>query len=266
MGKSTLGLSLLLLLFSVAWVSDEKPRVIGAIPGDFSFITTDNLGNLYTISNKNVIDKYDKNGKKLSTVNIKINGQPSWVDVSNPLQIQVFYRDLNQVVLLDNILTQRGEWKLSLSGQGLSSASCRSFDNGLWVFDTEAAELKRLDQRLEIQARSGNILMITEQTFQPQWLVEDQQKVYATDTAIGTFVFDVFGAYLKTLHIRPKGPVQVNGQELSYLQGKYLHRYNLQTLRSDSLLLPDTVSLRGLRIEKERLYLHQQNGVTLYAY
>jgi hypothetical protein len=130
--------------------SDQQPvpydtafTFIKAIPIEAKDIQTDRLGNIYAISKTNQLYKYSPDGKLLSTLNYKYLGNISFVDATNPLEIYVFYKELNLVVFLDNNLAYRGEIRLTDFNIGQAAAIARSFDNGIWIFDLADMQLKK---------------------------------------------------------------------------------------------------------------------------
>ena len=87
------------------------------------------------MSPTNQLYKYNYSGKVLATLNYNYNGNISSIDVSNPMEIYVFYKEINRVLLLDNNLAYRGELDLTKLNITQAAAIARSFDNGIWVFD-----------------------------------------------------------------------------------------------------------------------------------
>jgi hypothetical protein len=101
----------LLLLFCSFNLTPEL-RLEGEIKGQFKFFTTDKLGNVFVLTQKNDIQKFDKKGKKLTEANFKVLGDATMIDAGNPLEIYVFYKDQNKLVYFDNMLNYRGETDL----------------------------------------------------------------------------------------------------------------------------------------------------------
>jgi len=87
--------------------NDTAFRLLKIVKGDISYLTVDNLDNIYTISN-NQLKKTDANGDSVAIFNdVKKYGNPSSVDVSNPLKILLYYKNYSTVVVLDRFLTAR---------------------------------------------------------------------------------------------------------------------------------------------------------------
>lgn len=245
---------------------DSSFTFIKAIPIDAKQLQTDRLGNVYIISKTNQLYKYSQDGKLLSTLNYKYLGNITHIDATNPLEIYVFYKELNLVVFLDNNLAYRGEVKLTDMGIGQAAAIARSFDNGIWVFDLADLQLKRMDKDGGNMQASGNIRQYIQKQSAVLSLYDNDDRVFVNDTANGIVVFDVFATYVKTLPITGCNKVKVILDELFYEKQGKLFRYRLNTFNTRSWDLPDAAHIRDLSIEKNRLYLLKSGEVSIYGF
>lgn len=117
----------------------EKPLKPG-----FSFFTIDHLGDEYQIINNEVV-KLGNSRQKRSYKNVLL-GTVSSIDVRNPLQIVLFYKNFNSIVLLDNQLSEIAVYNLSdffpqLDVKSVSSAQ----KNSVWIFDNLSKRIYLLD-------------------------------------------------------------------------------------------------------------------------
>src|ERR1700740_422215 len=133
-----------MILFSFS-KDGGKPKYIKT---KFDSFTTDNLGNIYLVSNDE-IKKYNKKGELLKKFSNKKAGKIFSIDASNALRILVFYKDQSQVLILDSQLTQNGD-VIDLLNMNLEQSDliCSSFNNGMWLYNRQNAELVRLDNNL----------------------------------------------------------------------------------------------------------------------
>lgn len=234
---------------------------------DAKDIQTDRLGHLFVVSQTNQLYKYSADGQLLSTLNYKYIGNISHVDATNPMEIYVFYKELNLVVFLDNNLAYRGEMKLDQYGIGQASAAARSFDNGVWVFDLTDLQLKKMDKNGENVQASGNIRQFTSRKkVNPTYLFDDNNRVLLNDSSIGVMVFDVFAHYLKTIPILGCTEVKLIGDELYYYASGQIRKYNLKSLQTTAYKLPPASEILDLSIEKGRIYLLQKSRIGIYAF
>lgn len=229
-------------------------------------IETDRMGNLYAISESNQLYKFDQNGKLIGTLNYAYLGNMSHIDASNPLELYVYYKELNSVVFLDNNLAFRGKLNFADVGISISSAMGRSNTNGIWVFDLGTMQLKRLNKDGSLVQESGNIRQFVQaENFNPTSIVDNGLRIYVCDSTSGILVFDLFANYLKTIPIKGLQELRLNQEVLFYRNQGKLIRYKLSTFERDTMDLP-LDELDDFCIEQDRLYLLNNQGVKIYRY
>ncbi len=240
-------------------------KLIASIGVDAKEIQTDRMGYLYVISKTNQLYKYSSSGKLLSTLNYNYSGNISLIDVSNPLEIYVFYRELNSIVFLDNNLAFRGDINLSNFSIGQASSIARSYDNGIWVFDVADLQVKKLNKDGATTLQSANVRQFTQaNTIMPTFMYDNNERLYVNDSSLGILVFDVFTNYIKTIPLKGIADFKILGDDLFYCKNKVLFAYNLKGLLQKSIQLPDSLTISDFSIEKDRLYLVKDNFVEIY--
>ncbi|MEO6882434.1 MAG: hypothetical protein ABI199_00265 [Bacteroidia bacterium] len=253
----------LLLFLSVGFASNNNYVLVKSLPESCTFLTTDNLQNVYLVKN-DLLEEYDANGNLLKTYTNKNFGNISFVDATNPLKLVVFYSDFSQIVFLDNTLSENGS-PISLTDLGLAQAQliCSSHNNGTWIYNPQNFGLLRIDQNLQTTQQTGNISQMLSITMNPNYLIEYNSKVYLNNPATGILVFDVYGTYSETIPIKNLTNFQVNGDKLFYFSENKFCSFNTKTLEQQNYTLPDT-SIISLNIQKDRLYLQKKNEVDIY--
>jgi hypothetical protein len=239
---------------------------INSIPVEAKDIQTDRLGNLYVVSKTNQLYKYTSEGRLLSTLNYKYLGNITYVDASNPLEIYVFYKELNLVVFLDNNLAYRGEMNLADFRIGQAAAIGRSYDNGIWIFDLADLQLKKMDKNGDNPQSSGNIRQYISNASAANIIYDDNERVFVNDSANGVLVFDVFATYLRTIPVKGCREIKVINDEMYYALGGQLKRYQLKTFITTAYPLPDSANVKDLSIEKERLYVLKPSEIVIYSF
>ncbi|HET7817882.1 MAG TPA: hypothetical protein VFL70_01105 [Bacteroidia bacterium] len=241
----------------------EKIIFLKSLTSHSEKITTDNMGNIY-LSAGAVLNKYDNEGNYLKNFSDKNSGSISSIDASNPLKLLLFYQAFQQIVFLNNMLAPTGN-PISLGELGFRqvSAACISANNGFWIFNKQNSELIKFDNNLQKIFQSRNISQLTEKVIQPVFLIEHNNNVFISDTAVGILVFDGYGTYNKTLPLKGLEQFQVLNDLLIYFQDKKLKSYNMKTLEQEEILLPDSNIIMA-RTEKEKLYLLKQKSVDIY--
>lgn len=254
-------LSLVVLMsFSGSW------KLLNEIKIQAKDIQTDNIGNLYVVSQTNQLYKYDPNGKLLSTLNYAYLGNITHIDASNPLELYLFYRELNAVVFLDNNLAYRGRINLSDAGIVQAAAMGRSYSNGIWIFDQGDLQLKKLNKDGSLIQGSGNVMQFAKsENLNPSGILDNGNRVYVNDSAEGILVFDVFANYIKTLPIKGCGEIKVSGSDVMFAQKGKLIQYKQNALQYDTFVPPDTAFLE-FKLEADRLFLLKPDVIKVFAW
>jgi hypothetical protein len=261
----------LLLLFCSFNLTPEL-RLEGEIKGQFKFFTTDKLGNVFVLTQKNDIQKFDKKGKKLTEANFKVLGDATMIDAGNPLEIYVFYKDQNKLVYFDNMLNYRGETDLYKTlGVNNIQAVCRSYDNGFWFFDPDNFKLKKADKQGDLQSESINLANVADTILTPQMLLDDGKFVYLKTNNDRLLVFDILGNYIKTIPLEKFTSFQTKEENLIYSTYSDLYTYNPSTFEKDSYKLNqntlfNNASFLNIRLENDRLYLQDSATIGVYSF
>jgi len=171
----------------------------------------DPSGSIYIVTPTNQLYKYSKKGALLSTLNYNYNGSISHIDVSNPMEIYVFYRELNKIVFLDNNLAYRGELDLASIGCQQAVAIARSYDNGIWAFDISDFQLKKFAKDGSNPQLSGNMKQFVQgEISSTVYICENGKNTVMSDSISGIHFFDLNATYIRTVFKHPTGPVKCN--------------------------------------------------------
>jgi len=238
--------------------------LVKTITASISFMTTDNLGNLYIIVN-NELRKYDIDGNLLKTFSDKTHGSITSVDVTDPLKILLYYHDFRQILFLDNMLSIKGD-ALMLDDLGVLQPllACNSYDNGFWIYDQQEFQLIRFDKNLNSSYQSGNIVQLTGVKIKPNFLMEISGKVYLNDPDNGILVFDKYGTYAKIIPFKNLSSFQARDENILYSTKSQLIRYNFKTFDQQTMDLPMKNAINA-RFEKERIYVQDSLSVKIYT-
>lgn len=231
-----------------------------------TFITSDNLSNLYVVTANNSLVKYDSTGKQLFTYNTLKYGQLKFVDATNPMKLLLYYPDFTTLVLLDNTMSELSTMNLKQAGIIQPLSVCLSMDNNIWIYDAQEFKLKKLDQNLNVLAEGSDLLATAHELAEPDMLLERDNFIFLNDPAKGIFVFDNYGAYSHLLPIKGLKDLQVFNKKIYYLKENSIQSYDLQTLQTKTISLPGSSQVLQSRIERDRLFLLKEKKVTLYRY
>ena len=156
-------------LFGLSMQSDLNPQLIVK---KHDFFTVDNLGNVFLVRDHEIF-KYLANGTYYNRFSNLKFGEITSVDGTNGLRLVLFYKDYQQIVFLDNQLSQKSE-PVSLEQMGYEQTElvCVSANNGIWIFNKANNELIRFDSQLKKIASTGNLKQILQREMKPNFMTE----------------------------------------------------------------------------------------------
>ena len=256
-----------LVLFLLAMIStsaqETKLELIKKVSLTANFIEVDNIGNLYTIHEGEII-KRDLMGKQLMKNSSLAFGNISALDASNALKMLLYFKDLSQVIYLDNQLSARGDrLELDFMGYNQTIAICRSYNDGVWLYDQTTFELTRLNEQLEPSAQSGNLNQILGFVPEPNYIREYNNWVYLNDPQQGVLVFDWYGSYTKNIPIKGLRKFVIKANQLYYLKDNSLQSYNLNTAQFAEIKLTED-GILDFSIFEDKLLLISKNELIVY--
>lgn len=235
--KSFIWFIFLIALFTGAFAS-QLPVPIFQIDIAAQIVAVDNLDNVYLVTVKNELIKYTNKGKLLWRYSNKSFGKISQLDVSDPMRIVVFYSISQQIMVLNNNLSEISRFSFSRDFSQQVSLAASANNNGYWIFDQNNRELLRLSTEFITEQRSGNLYQQTAKNLQPDLIRVSDQNVYLHDATQGILQFDRFGAYLKTIKTDSLANFQVKADTISYLSRNSIKKMSVKTGEFNLVLLP----------------------------
>jgi hypothetical protein len=200
----------------ISFQNDVKPLVIKK---KHDYFAVDNLGNMLFIKEAEMIKHLANGNYFVRYSNLKL-GDITSVDATNGLRLMLFYRDYQQIVFLDDQLTQKSD-PVSLEKLGYEQTDlvCMSANNnGFWIFNKSNNELLRFDDQLKKIASTGNLKqMLQTEEIKPNFLLEHNGNVFLNCPDVGIYVFDIFGTFSKIISLKGLKIFQVN-EDIIYFQ------------------------------------------------
>jgi hypothetical protein len=225
--------------------------------------TTDPVGNVYLLDKDFSIRKLDRNGKLLATANFKLYGELSQIDASNPFEVYLYYRQNQRIVIVDNLLSIRGEIDLNAISNVEVSAICRSYDNGIWVYDAGDGRLIKYDKQLERQLDSRAANTWTNKSWHPHELYENGKNVFILDRENGMVMFDIFGNYGSKLDMVEVDDIQLRNEKILFFSNGYLQSMDPLIQEVDTLIAWDAA--KNIRWESKQLYVHENQLIQVLS-
>lgn len=197
-------LILLKLSFSPAEASLEY-NTSSPIPGKVQELYLDQFGNQYLHFGEE-IRKRDADGKFIASYSDPIQGNISGLDLLNPMNPLIYYRNSNLLRVLDNRLNTFREHNLSFYFQDPATISAAA-ENRIWIYDQNTDQMmlfslleNRILNRSPILSQIINDQKSSLLSFQSGF---DRLLVHMqTEVGEQILIFDGQGAFLKKLSLQ----------------------------------------------------------------
>jgi hypothetical protein len=242
-----------------------QDQLLYSVPGNATGFTTDNTGKLYVIKADNSLVRYNEKGDSTAAYNELRNGRLTAVDALNPLKLVLYYGGFSRLVLLDRMMALKNSLDLRTLGITATTVVAASADGNIWIFDNLNSRLKKMDEQMNMLSESNDLRQELADVLQPVFMAEQDRKLYLCDTASGVFVFDRYGTYITTFPIKNCKQLQVFGDKLVYPSGTGLMVYDMISFKESRIDLPGTDDIKGVRVERGKLFIWRSNRVDVYA-
>jgi len=268
MDKLTAGLFnafFVLLLTASANLYAQEYTLITKIDTVTKIATVDNLGNLFIVTPKNELLKFNPNGKFIWNYTNKSYGEIAQLDVTDPLRVILYYPAYQQVVVLNNNLSEISKYTFNQNPNLQISLIASANNNGFWAYDQINRELRKLTNYFVDDLKSGNIYQRNGIDMQANFMLTDDQQIYINDTTAGIRIFDKYGNFVKTAMVYPKADFDVDGSDIYFTQNNKLMSYNYQTFDLKEIPLPDSSTFKKASLRFNRLIILREKDLTLWA-
>lgn len=264
--KRILYILFIIFSFSVNAQSDSAFRLLRTVNGDIVDFAVDNLDNIYLFSSTNQLKKINAQGDSVAVYNdVKKYGRASYIDVSNPLRVLLYYKDFSTIVTLDRLLNIRSVIDLRKNNILQANAIGLSYDNNIWIYDQINSKLKKIDEYGKVLLETPDFRLLFGDAPSPESIYDRDGFVYVYDTTKGVYVFDYYGALKNKILIPGWKDFRVAGKYIYGITNDTLQRYQISTFRIDNLkLLSPVWPALSLGFTPTRLYALKKDSVEIY--
>ena len=246
--------------------SDSAFQFIKSIKGGFTYFNVDNLDNVYLITDNNQLKKLNEHGDSVAVFNdVKLYGNPSAIDVTNPLKTLLYYKNFSTVVVLDRLLTVRNNINFRKQNIFYVNNVTLSYDNYIWIFDEEDFKLKKIDEAGKLLLATTDWRMLFDTVPSPVKIVDRDNFVYLYDPEKGFYIFDYYGGFKNRLAFLNWTDIEVNGNTIYGFSNNKLYSYELKSLNLKEYKLPAFFSkASSIKVMNGKLYLLNEKGIDIY--
>jgi hypothetical protein len=255
---------MMILLLSLK-VNAQEYQFIAKIDTAAKIVNLDNLGNLFVVTPKNEVLKFNPQGKFLWNYTNKTFGEVSQIDVTDPLRVILYYEGYQQIVVLNNNLSEISKFTFNQNPNQQITLVASANNNGFWVYDQLNRELRKLTNYFIDDLKSGNIYQRNGFDMQANFMLTDDQYIYINDAKEGVRIFDRFGNFFKTAVVYPKNNFEVNDNEIYFMKDSALMKYNINTYQLSKIDLPIKESFIDATLRFSRLVILREKDITLWA-
>lgn len=268
--KKLTGIFLFILLTTGAAIAqqDTSFKLVKIIKGDIVSFTVDNLDNIYLLSSRNQVKKLNAHGDSVAVYNdIRKFGAATFIDVSNPLKVLLYYKDFATVVILDRLLNVRNSIDLRKQNILQAKAIGQSYDNKIWVYDDLENKLKKIDEDGSLLLETADFRLLLGQSVIPVKIFDENRFVYLCDPILGIYVFDYYGAVKNNIMITGWQNLKVVDNYIFGSRADTLYRYEINTFRYDEWKMPEQLSYsKAFSFTSTRLYALKSDSIEIYSF
>ena len=221
------------------------------------FLGFDNQQNNYSIKNNILI-------KNSETITYQYNnlglGKITRVDFQNPLQIVIFYKNFNTVVLLDNQLNEIKKIDFNLKSTPVSlEAVALSSQNQIWIYDSISSKIGLYN------VNTYAFKWISTMLENPiSYYESDYTHFYWTDVNLSLYRISIYGTIEKLVILPKFEAIQLTkSNNLIYQIEHQLYYYDL-TSKSSSKIAIDEKIISKFFFRDGILSIFTQNEITNY--
>ena len=228
-------------------------------------VYVDNLDNIYLLSARDELLKYDNKGNLHWRYNNNRFGKLHSVDVSDPLRVVLFYADFQQVVVLNNNLNEITSYSFAKDGNLLVSVVASANNNSLWIFDRAQNMLIKLSSNFTEDIRSANLYQLFDVVIDPKKLMASDQYVFLQQKNNGVLQFDRFGGYIRELPIDSLSDFNITSNIIAYAKGDRLVRYNPTSFESSQTKLLVEAPIKQVAVGNKLIAVLTEKAVFLLS-
>ncbi len=246
--------------------SDSNFKFVRLIEGNFSYLDVDVLNNIYVINETNQLKKLNQHGDSLAVYNdVKQFGNPSLIDVSNPLKILVYFKNYSTVVVLDRFLSFRNTINFRNTNIFKANVIATSYDNNIWLFDEQDFKLKKINDDGTVLTETSDGRQLFDEVPTPTSIIDKDGFVYLYDAEKGFYIFDYYGSLKNNLPFLHWEHIAVSGNKIyGFLDNKLLS-YQLQSFNTKEYALPTFLNqYKNIKAINGFMYLLKNEGVEIY--
>ena len=164
-------------------------------------LKVDILDQVYTLTEDQYFNKWDKKGNLLFQYINNRDGKLSQIDVRNPLQILLFYADQQRIISLDRTLSPLKEWQINPEDWGFISSAAVGKNDQIWLFDQFNYQLGSIDRDRKSERQKTDLIFCCLQPPVINFMALNENYLFLFDQKQGIIQCDLLGQFIKFIPI-----------------------------------------------------------------
>ncbi|GEM_PF-948583 len=248
----------------IVWSDTDDFTLLKTFEDITGFVAPDPLGNIFFISNGSLYKHHPLEGETLSYSRSGF-GPVTHVDVSDPLNILVFFADFGNIVLLDKNLTQKQVIEgRSLLKDDLPQSVSHSSHSGFWAYFPNVYKIARFTNQGKPELVSQDLSREYSGLANVLRLTEHRERLFLY--ANGIWVFDLFANLLFTIYDIQTPDFQLVKNKIFYLKDNKLHAWDFFLEQENVFLLPESDVHTFYIPDNHHIFLQTDDALKKYRF
>jgi hypothetical protein len=262
-------LVILLCFFTLSpvksWSKGWKKIVSVTLPSPVMDISIDRYGLFYIADEEGNIYKYDTLGALQLTYSPSRKADVTIIDAWRNVNIFIFYRSLQEYVLLGRLMEPSPNEAISETEIGYARLATLSYDGNIWLIDETDFSLKKYnDSYSKVDLYTPLDLLLDPSLYDLNYMREYQNLVFVNDKNSGILIFDNMGIYKTKIPIKGLSYVGLNNDEIYFQEGDSVKFINIYTYVERTEPLPEKGDFQFILYTDFNLYLFRKSSVEVY--
>ena len=183
------------ILFAQSWQLIKRVK-----HSDIDKCALDQVGNIYVADLQGAVTKYSKEGQLMVEYAPQQLASIHELTASSQLKVTLFYKDLQEFVMLNRYLSSPITYRLPDFDLGYVEDVAPNFQQTLWVLDISDFSIKLIDPSTKRLLERKSLAQVLDQNLADiASFHAHQYRMYIIDKSSVIYVFDNIGNYLFNL-------------------------------------------------------------------
>lgn len=252
-----------LFVFSTTQVTAQKKITSREVTEEIVFATVDRVGELYVITKKGQIQKFDFDGKLISLY--KNGPAPTLFEPRDGSRLFAYFRDDRKIEYLNPSFEVSHSAIIDSAFVIAPWLTCTSGDHNLWILDAEDMTMKKINPRnssVDVDVKFPE--EISDGFSRISFIREYQGFFFLLDDLKGIHIFNGMGKFINTIPKPGLSYFNFLGEELYYPSDNGLTFFNLFSGENREISL--TKPFRFALLTDERLFVIERNSIDFFEF